>query len=165
MRRKTGFTLVELLIVIGVIAILAALAFVALNPLARFQDSRNVQRWTDVNAILGALKLHQIDNDGIYMDAVNDLTADTYYQIGLGDDCSYTCSNPSVILQSDCVDLEELLDNGYLSELPYDPSASGSDADHSYYYLVKMTSGALQIGSCSEEQGAASAIPQISVIR
>ncbi len=165
MIKKTGFTLIELLIVIGVIAMLAALTFVALNPLARFQDSRNAQRWTDVNAVLGALKLHQVDNEGIYLDSVNDLTADMYYQIGLGDSCSYTCANPSIILQSDCVDLEELLDNGYLPKLPFDPSASGADADHSYYYLVRMTSGALQVGSCAEEKGSASAIPEISATR
>ena len=166
MRKNLGFTLIELLIVIGVIAILASLAFVALNPLARFQDSRNTQRRTDVNTILSAIKLYQVDNEGVYPDAVNNLTADLYYQIGGGDSCSYTCSNPTVVLQTSCVDLEDLLDSGYIADaIPHDPSASGADEDHTYYYLVRMTSGSIQVGACSEELGSASAAPQIMVTR
>ncbi|MCD4761647.1 type II secretion system GspH family protein, partial [bacterium] len=84
LKKQQGFTLIELLIVIGVIAILAALAFVALNPLARFQDARNAERWSDVNAILGAIKLDQVDNGGTYNDVIVALTSDLYYQIGAG---------------------------------------------------------------------------------
>ena len=46
-----GFTLLELLIVIAVLAVLAGVLFVALNPASRLEDSRNAKRWTDVNAI------------------------------------------------------------------------------------------------------------------
>ncbi|PLX27068.1 hypothetical protein C0583_04975 [Candidatus Parcubacteria bacterium] len=162
---KRGFTLVELLIVIGVIAVLASLAFVALDPLARFQDSRNAQRWTDVNAVLSAVKLDQVDNGGLYMDAINDLTNDYYYMIGTEGDCNKTCSNPTVVLQADCVDLEGLLDDGYLQEIPFDPSQTGAGSNYSYYYLVKHTSGAITVGSCSEEAGSQTTPPSISSTR
>ena len=44
-----GFTLIELLVVIAIIATLAVLVYVALDPVRRFQESRNSRRWTDVN--------------------------------------------------------------------------------------------------------------------
>ena len=151
------------MIVIAVIAILAAVVFVALNPLARFQDARNAQRWTDVNNILSAIKLSQVDNDGSYIDAINSLTADLYYQIGGGSSCNDTCLNPTVVLQTACVDLEDLTDNGYLASIPIDPNASGASEDETRYYLAKLSNGSITVGSCSEELGSNSAIPAISV--
>ncbi len=160
-----GFTLVELLIVIGVIAILAAFAFVALNPLARFQDARNAQRWTDVNAILAAIKLDQIDNGGTYMSDIIDLTDELYYQVGNGSACLDTCSNLTVILQDACIDLAELVDEGYLAGVPIDPSDTNAGTDETRYYISKHANGSLTVGSCSEELGSNSAIPDISITR
>ena len=163
--RSRGFTLIELLIVIAVIAILAALAFVALNPLARFQDSRNAQRWADVNALISAVKLHQVDNGGAYLSEINSLTADLYFQIGTGDQCASTCSNPTVILQEECLDLEELTDNSYLASIPVDPNDTGASDDATRYYLMKVSNGLITVGSCSEEKGSAQAAPAISITR
>jgi prepilin-type N-terminal cleavage/methylation domain-containing protein len=162
-KKFKGFTLIELLIVIGVIAILAALAFVALNPLARFQDSRNAQRWTDINAILSAIKLDQVDNGGTYMTAIADLTDDTYYQIGTGESTQDTCQYPDVDLDASCVNLSGLVTDGYLASVPYDPS-SGSAAETDYYVMVSST-GALTVGACTEEQGSGSTPPEIEVSR
>lgn len=162
---KAGFTLVEILIVIAVMAILTTVVFVALNPLGRFQDARNSTRWSDVSAMLSALKLDQVDNGGAYITEVSDLTADLYYQIGAGESCAVTCSNPTVILQSACVDLSGLVDEGYLPEVPYDPFDSSASADHTYYYLKKDSNGAITVGACSEETGTGASTPQISVKR
>ena len=165
-KNLTGFTLVELLIVIGIIAILASLAFVALNPLARFQDSRNAQRWTDVNAIISAIKLNQIDNKGVYLGDIEDLTVGTNYLIGKLDDGSViTCSNPTVELNEECLDLDQMVDDGYMSSVPFDPKASGASSENTYYYLSKSSTGVLTIGSCSEELGSNSSIPDISISR
>lgn len=58
--RKSGFTIVELLIVIVVIAILAAISIVAYTGIqARANDSR---RMNDVAAIRKALALYKADN-------------------------------------------------------------------------------------------------------
>ena len=163
--KNKGFTLIELLIVIGIIAVLAAFVFVALNPGQRFEDSRNARRWADVNSILEAIKLDQVDNGGTYFSDLEDLTSSLYYQIGTGESCNDTCSNPTVVLQTACIDLEELADDGYLPAVPTDPNASGASEDETRYYLMKGSSGTLTVGSCSEETGSNSSVPQIQVSR
>jgi prepilin-type N-terminal cleavage/methylation domain-containing protein len=164
-RRSGGFTLLELLIVIAVITILAALTFVALNPWARFQDSHNAKRWNDVNAVLSAIKLHQVDNNGTYLSAIDSLTASTSYQIGTGSSCNDTCSYPSTTLSSTCADLSPLVSSGYLASVPIDTYTTGASAAETRYYLVKYSNGTLMVGACGEEQGTKSSVPVISVTR
>lgn len=55
-----GFTIVELLIVIVVIAILAAISIVAYNGIQ--ERARNSQRESDVKVIVKALEMYYIDN-------------------------------------------------------------------------------------------------------
>lgn len=55
-----GFTIVELLIVIVVIAILAAISIVAFNGIQ--ERARDSQRKSDVATIVKALGLYQVDN-------------------------------------------------------------------------------------------------------
>jgi len=158
-----GFTLIELLIVIAVMAILTTVVFVALNPMARFQDSRNARRWADVNAMMSAIKLHQIDNNGVYLVEINDLTEDLVYQIGLGNDCNTACLG--MTLQSACVEIEGLSDLGYIAGIPFDPSTSNVDNEKTRYYLIKRSEGTITIGACDEEMGSGSILPVISVTR
>jgi type IV pilus assembly protein PilA len=63
---KKGFTLIEILIVIGLIAILAAIVLVAINPARQFAQARNSQRESNVNAILNAIGQDIADNKGVF---------------------------------------------------------------------------------------------------
>ena len=54
----------ELLVVVAIISILAAVVFVALDPVTRFADARNSRRYSDVNSILTAVHEYIVDNDG-----------------------------------------------------------------------------------------------------
>lgn len=58
---KKGFTLIEILIGIALLAILLSLVIVAINPAQRFQDARNTRRWSDVTAVLDAIYLNILD--------------------------------------------------------------------------------------------------------
>ncbi len=61
-----GFTLIEIIIVIGLIAILAAIVLIAINPARQFALGRDAQRTSNVNAILNAIGQRMADNKGIF---------------------------------------------------------------------------------------------------
>src|SRR3989338_2521196 len=60
-----GFTLVELLVVIGIIAILFAVVLIAINPAKRFAEANNARRQSDVKSILDATITYIVDKKGI----------------------------------------------------------------------------------------------------
>ncbi|QQR65036.1 type II secretion system protein [Candidatus Kaiserbacteria bacterium] len=62
--RHGGFTLIEVLIVIGIIAVLAATVLVAINPSRQFAQANNTQRASNINAILNAVGQYTLDNKG-----------------------------------------------------------------------------------------------------
>lgn len=93
-RKQTGFTIVELLIVIVVIAILAAISVVAYTGIQ--QRARDTERSTEVSNVQRALEMYRIDNG-------------SYPSVG-GDDIGYNLSA-----------LSSALVPSYIGSLPTDP--------------------------------------------
>jgi type II secretion system protein G len=126
-----GFTIVELLVVIVVIAILAAITVVAYNGIqARARDAQRVQ---DIKTIAKALELYYADN-GTYPNSSCSLGAGCRINSGWDTTADASWQN-----------LADQLVPTYISALPKEPqpSASGDPAIYggfNYDYL-RMTSG------------------------
>ncbi len=155
MRNNQGFTLIELLIVIAIIAILAAVVFVALDPATRFADTRDAKRATDIVEVLHAVKIDQVDNGGSYIAVVDSLTNTEVYMIGTDTaDCdgqnAYCDTN--VDGATHCVDLTGLVTEGYLGQLPIGPDGDGTWTEGiTGYTIEKRGNGILTIRSCESE--------------
>lgn len=152
---KKGFTLLELLIVIAIIAVLAAIIFVALDPATRFADARDARRAADVVSIIHAAKIDQVDNGGTYLSEISGLTAGEVYMIGTDttgcdDDAAYCDTDPDS--DTHCVDLTDLVTEGYLGAVPTSPAGSVTwTAGTTGYTIQRDTTGILTIRACESE--------------
>lgn len=152
---KRGFTLIELLIVVAIMAIIAVVVFVSLDPLTRFQDSRDSVRWQQVSEVLNAVKLYQIDHGGSNLLAVSNLAANKTYMIGTdasGCETYNTNCDTDVAGTNDCVNLNGLVTTGYLSTVPVSPNGAGTwIAGHTGYTLTVSSTGAVFVRACESE--------------
>lgn len=150
-----GFTLIELLIVIAIIAILAAVVFVALNPLKRFQDARDSRRAADINGILSAVKVHQVDNLGAYLASITALTNGDVYMIGTAvTGCNATCDTAATSVSS-CVNLTGLATAGYIGSIPVSPAGVTTwTSALTGYTLSKASTGIVTVRACESENTA-----------
>ena len=158
-KSEDGFTLIELLIVIVIIAILATVVFSVLNPLARFQDSRSAVRSEEAYMIANAIKLDQLDHNGYYLDAINNLASGTVYMITDGvvssgcDAGNSYCLTP-VSSGSSCVDLSPLVGRGYFGDLPISQNGEGIwTTSLTGYTLEKNGNGIIRVRACEAENG------------
>jgi len=132
-RNRYGFTIVELLIVIVVIAILAAISVVAYSGIQ--QRARNAQRIQDVKTIAKAIELYYAEN-GILPNS----------QCSLGAGCKIN-SGWNTTADASWQNLESQLVPKYISSLPKDPQAStatsaGISGGQNYDFLANTASPA-----------------------
>lgn len=111
-----GFTLIELLVVIGILAILLAITLIAINPAKQFEDARNTQRQSDVNAILNAVGQYTAD-------AANDI--DTIIPTTCTEAAKCTVSDNAASSVGDvfCTALV----TEYIAAMPSDPQTNNGD--------------------------------------
>lgn len=135
MKSKKGFTLIEVLLVIAIIAILAGIVIIAVNPSKQLADTRNAQRRADVTTILNATYQYTVDNGGVL--PVTITTTPTAICATGG-----TCTG--------LIDLSVLTTNGkYIVTIPKDPS-SGT-VNSTGYNISKDVNGRLTIVAPSAE--------------
>ena len=137
-KSNRGFTLIEILVVIGLIAILAAIVLVAINPARQFAQARNTQRTSNVETILNALGQNLADNKGVS-----------------------TCTGitgSALHIASGAVDLAACLVPTYIAAgLPLDPGGAGltagTPADTQYTIMQDATTKRYTIAAPNNELG------------
>lgn len=132
-KTQKGFTLIEILIVIGIIAILAAVVIVAINPGRQFAQARNSQRSSNVNTILNAINQYGVENKGALPASITS-TATEICQTGAA-----SCTG--------LIDLSVLTtDERYLVAVPLDPSCPGAcAASGAGYTVVQSANGRVTV--------------------
>jgi prepilin-type N-terminal cleavage/methylation domain-containing protein len=141
-----GFTLIEVLLVVAIIAILAGIVILAINPTKQLGDTRNAQRQADVTTILNAAYQYSIDNQG-QIPATITTTATDICSTGA------TCPNsPLTSPNLGAIDLSVLSANGkYLVSIPKDPS--NGNAEDTGYQISQNANGRITVSAPHAEQG------------
>lgn len=131
LQTKKGFTLLELLLVIALIAILASIVIIAINPAKQLAEGRNAQRRSDVNTILNGIYQYAIDNNGTIPGNAS-TTATAICQTG------GTCTG--------LIDLSAITnDEKYLVSMPADPSTATTNSTN--YTMSKSANGRITIAA------------------
>ena len=122
---KSGFTLIEMLIGIGILAIISAIVIIAINPGQQFAQARDTQRKNDVKGILDAVQENIVDNQGVFKCPGQNLPAH------------------NTLISSAGLDICGCLVPLYIAALPIDPLSGNSyiidcGADYNSVYVIKQ---------------------------
>jgi type IV pilus assembly protein PilA len=135
LKQKKGFTLIEILVVIGIIAVLAAIVIVAINPARQFAQARNSQRTSNVNSLLNAVGQNLADNKGVFTCAAGVIPT--------------TATNISSTAGE--YDLRACIVPTYIQEIPVDPSTGVAFSSGTYdtKYTIRRDSTTQRIEICA----------------
>jgi prepilin-type N-terminal cleavage/methylation domain-containing protein len=145
-----GFTLIEILVVIGMLAILTTVVLVAVNPLRQFAQARNSQRESNVAALLNAVTERIADNGGLFVSSSSELTSP---------ECNFYLPMDLRDINKTQLNMRPCLVPSYLPELPYDP-AQGSNTctstecdttgeDYDLEYTIKQDPATNRVTVCA----------------
>ncbi|MEI6191118.1 MAG: prepilin-type N-terminal cleavage/methylation domain-containing protein [bacterium] len=119
--KKSGFTLLEILLVVGIIAVLAGIVIVAINPSKQLAQVRNTQRKSDLKQIYNAITQYYIDNSS-YPSTISTTTLNEVCNTGS------VASTTTALNGASCGTLANLsnLVPTYLTAIPSDPTGTSS---------------------------------------
>jgi len=142
---KKGFTLIEILIAISLMAIIGTFAFIAMNPGGQIAKARNSQRTADLNTIMNGVRQNIAENrTGSFTCATGALPTSTALKMASTGSSTYDIA--------DCVLI-------YINIVPHDPAASGahytsvSDYDSGYFIQQNSTTKQVTLSAPSAELG------------
>ena len=137
--KQKGFTLLEVLMVIGILAILAAVVLVAINPARQFKIARDSQRNANISTILNAIGQNLTDHGGVF-------TCEGVIKI---------IPTSKALIANSGFDIASCLVPDYISVLPFDPSKEDSQYTNesnynSGYYIQSDEEGRITISANGE---------------
>ncbi len=160
----TGFTLLELLIVIGILAVLASVTFIAINPAEQLKKTRDASRLSDLETLSKALSIYVTDTGGSVSIGTTTLTylslSDPAATTSAGSDCSglgfpagyFRCAGPNYLQKTDGtgwipVNFSQISIGNPLQKLPVDPTNTYSS---NLYYSYFPGSGVFKLAAKPE---------------
>ncbi len=145
-----GFTLIEILITMGIIAVLAGIVLIAINPARQFKQAHDTTRESNINAILNAVGENIADNKGVFTCVSGALPTTT----------------PAIMKMpttTNAYDIYPCIIPTYIADLPYDPTigsfASSTSYNTNYTIFNSTTTGRITVTATGE------ITPVISVTR
>ncbi len=152
---ERGFTLIEVLVVIGIIAILAAVVIIAINPARQFAQARDTQRMSNLNAILNAIGQRLADNKGVFAGSVGSQICPTLPSTAT----EITTETPTAAVTSAALGC---LVPTYISALPSDPA--GVTAPGTGYTVLVDANGRIHVAATTLEPSVPRSTP-LEVVR
>ena len=139
--KQKGFTLIEILIVIGIIALLSTIVIISINPARQFAQARNTQRVSNANTILNGIGQNLADNKGVLGGGCPAIASGIVYTISVG------VSASAVAPATTTIDLSCLVPTYIPGQLPSDPkdgSVTTWPTNYNTHYNVTYDSSALR---------------------
>ncbi|MCB9802564.1 type II secretion system protein [Candidatus Nomurabacteria bacterium] len=131
---QRGFTLIELMIVIALIALMGSFIFVAIDPAKRIGEAKDAIRMSESLAMEKAIEKIIAEEAGLPI-AMSSLIEDVPYMLVVdGGDDSGGCNCNTLDESIERVDLSSELQSYLGIAMPVDPDATGDDTG---YYITR----------------------------
>lgn len=153
-----SFTLLELLLVIGILGVLASISFVALNPQEQIKKSRDSRRLADLKSLDNAVSIYESQSTNsvtgsstkIYLSLPDTSSTCTSYSLSPAPSgYSYACVTQADLYKTDGtgwvpVNFQSLAIGSPISRLPTDP------LNNQTFYYTYVTGGSYQLTALIE---------------
>jgi len=138
-KKNKGFTLIEILVVIGVLSVLFSIILFLINPAGQFSRANNAKRRSDIMAILNAIGAYNADNKGVLPNSITTTVATITDAVNGADICA-------------------LLVPKFIPALPTDPSLKTNDITtctnyNTGYTVVKDANNRVTLAAPNQENG------------
>jgi len=130
MRKIVGFTMIEVLIVMGIIGIMASTLMFVIRPERQIAKAHDTQRETDLNAILMAVFQYQAEHSGALPDTDGNPLTSNFPSAAVCMGTNVGCFNIGA-----AGEVDETIVPVYLAAIPVDPK-TGSDGNTGYSIYV-----------------------------